>query len=348
VPYEVKKSDECPESKPWACLNSESGEVMGCHESQEAAEEQQAALYAQEGNMDKSATRRSTADDRKRAAELRAAKADVTGYMLRSAGPVGTLPDRVKFPNGRARSLAFPGQIRAKLVDFNGQQRYHLRGEATVYNTPYEMWDAFGPYDEIVEHTALDDSLAAEPDVAFLVNHKGVTMARTVNGSLTLTSTKQALETDAYVNPKRTDVKDLVTAIEDGEVTEMSFAFMLNKGWWSDDFTQFRISEADIHRGDVSAVNYGANPYTSIAARQQELLGELDRMGPELARVALTTLLARRELDLDGLFEQYSRLREADIEAREAASDSAATTQEVDAATIGRSISHIEALLVED
>jgi hypothetical protein len=41
---------------------------------------------------------------------------------------------------------------------------------------------------------------------------------------------------------------------------------------WSEDFTRFEIRQADIHRGDVSAVNYGASPWTSIAARAREVL----------------------------------------------------------------------------
>ena len=133
--------------------------------------------------------RRATSDDMKRAAEARAARiaADPDfGYFTRAAV---TASARVKMPNGNARSLPFPGEIRAKLVDRNGQQRYGLEGQASVFDIPYEMWDMFGPYDEIVEKTALDKSLAADPDVAFLVNHRGVTMARTTNSTLELTAT---------------------------------------------------------------------------------------------------------------------------------------------------------------
>ena len=46
----------------------------------------------------------------------------------------------------------------------------------------------------------------------------------------------------------------------------MSFAFMIDGGEWSRDMDVFRLTGVNLHRGDVSAVNYGANPYTSIAA----------------------------------------------------------------------------------
>lgn len=47
MPYSVHKSDECPASRPWACVK-EGGEVMGCHASKSSAQAQQRALYAVE------------------------------------------------------------------------------------------------------------------------------------------------------------------------------------------------------------------------------------------------------------------------------------------------------------
>ena len=35
----------------------------------------------------------------------------------------------------------------------------------------------------------------------------------------------------------------------------MSFAFILDEGRWSEDFTTFTITQVDLDRGDVSAVN---------------------------------------------------------------------------------------------
>jgi hypothetical protein len=47
----------------------------------------------------------------------------------------------------------------------------------------------------------------------------------------------------------------------------MSFAFRIEAGQWSPDYTEYRISRYDIHRGDVAIVGYGANPYTAAALR---------------------------------------------------------------------------------
>lgn len=226
------------------------------------------------------------AEERKAAAEARAAGAAQANYY-RSRSPEAT---DWKAPCGTARSLPFAAQLRASLEDRDGQELYHLNGIASVTDKPYEMWDMFGPYEEIVSSRAFTDTLAAKPDVAFLVNHRGVTMARTTNGTLELGMAGEGLQSDAWLNPKRQDVKDLVIAIEDKNIDQMSFAFMLEEGRWSEDFTQFTITKLDIDRGDVSAVNYGANPYTSIAARSREILDDLEHLPDGAKRAALARL----------------------------------------------------------
>jgi hypothetical protein len=200
--------------------------------------------------------------------------------------------ERHEAPQG-GRMAAFPAQLRSSLVERDGKQFYEVDGYATLFNRGYDMWDFLGPYTEEVADTALDTSLLASPDVAFLVNHKGVTMARTTNGSLTLNKDALGLRINARLNPARQDVRDIVSAMDDKLVDQMSFAFMLNDGEWSDDYSTFRITEADINRGDVSAVNYGANPYTSIAARSAEIMDSLNHLPEPMARAAMERLAAR-------------------------------------------------------
>lgn len=209
---------------------------------------------------------------------------------------------------GLARSLDFPAQIRARMEKRNGQDMFHLEGLASVVDTPYQMWDFFGPYEETIDRTAFDKTLAASPDVSFLENHRGLSMARTTNDTLILCmgdlSGRTGLKSDAWLNPKRSDVSNLVIAIEDRTITEMSFAFMLNEGWWSEDFETFKITEADINRGDVSAVNYGANPFTSISARSaRDIMRELDNLPLGAARAAMSRLKDRTTLaDIENRF----------------------------------------------
>jgi HK97 family phage prohead protease len=213
-------------------------------------------------------------------------------------------------PSGQCRMHAFPSEIRGHLVEHDGKSFYEVDGYATVFSRAYEMWDMFGSYQEQIAPDALDDSLAAGPDVAFLVNHRGVTMARTKNSSLDLTKDALGLRIHAFLNPERQDVRDLISAMGDKLVDEMSFAFMLNDGEWNTEYDEFTITSADINRGDVSAVNYGANPYTSIAARAAEWLSSLDHMPDAVVRAAFDRYAANT--GIPEVSPQASADREAD------------------------------------
>jgi phage head maturation protease len=189
-----------------------------------------------------------------------------------------------------------PPRLRATKKERDGKQFYVVEGYATVYERGYEMWDWAGPYTEIVSMGAGEQTLEASPDVVFLTNHRGLSMARTVAGTLDLFSDDIGMGDRAWLNPQRQDVRDLVLGIEDGTITEQSFAFMIVAGQWSPDYTEYRINVYDVDRGDVSAVNYGANPYTSIAARGREILDELNKLPAGVARAALDRLTSRTDL----------------------------------------------------
>lgn len=243
-----------------------------------------------------------------------------------------------EMPADGARMLAFPAQMRvAQPIDWNGSLRYQLDGIASTVEQPYRMFDMFGEYEEVIDRNAFNDTLVRDPDVAFLVNHKGVTMARSrANAagqrSLTLKMGQTGLESRAFLNPQRQDVQDLVHAIQDGDITEMSFAFRIDDGEWNDDFTLFRIKKVDLDRGDVSAVNYGANPYTSIAARSNELLRDLDRLPVGAARAALQQLQERAELKppTTGRVQELAEVFDLDEVRRSAAAKERELTVEID------------------
>ena len=167
-----------------------------------------------------------------------------------------------------------------------GVEFVHLSGIASVTDTPYEMWDFYGPYVERVARDAFSDSLSRQPDVAFLANHEGLSLARTRAGTLLLSSTANGLAAEAWLNPQRPDAGALITAIKDGCIDQMSFGAMLQDGLWNDDFTEFTLTRLDLDCGDVSAVNFGANPHTSIAARARRVIDEIERMPEVVARAA--------------------------------------------------------------
>jgi HK97 family phage prohead protease len=155
------------------------------------------------------------------------------------------------------------------------------------------MCDFFGEYMEVIAPSAFDKTLAANPDVNFLVNHTGVAMARTTAGTLELSVDEVGLRAVAYLNPTRPDVLVLKGAIDDGSVDEMSFAFCIEAGIWSPDYTQFTITEVDLDRGDVSAVNYGANPNTSISARAKQVFEGIEHLSGVPLKIAAERAAAK-------------------------------------------------------
>lgn len=199
-------------------------------------------------------------------------------------------------PCGAGRQQAFPVEVRGQMVEREGKQFYQVEGYASVYERGYEMWDWAGPYTEIVTRGAAEATLTAKPDVVFLVNHRGLSMARTTAGTLELWSDDTGLGNRAWLNPGRQDVRDLMHAIDDKAITEQSFAFMIDDGQWNADYTEFRINTFDLNRGDTGPVNYGANPHTSIAARSWEILAALDKLPTGAARAALERLNRRDDL----------------------------------------------------
>jgi HK97 family phage prohead protease len=196
---------------------------------------------------------------------------------------------------GVARRVPTKTQIRAVPETRNDKELVHTSGFFTVYDRAYPMWDTFGQYEEVVVRGAGAKTIAAKPDVAFLTNHTGMTMARTVNGTLVLQERSEGGWHDAWLNPQRSDVHDLVVAIDDKNVDQMSFAFTIPEdgGWWSDDFTRYDIRSYDLDRGDVSAVNYGASPYTDISARAAEVLDDIERLPLGALHEAAARLTAR-------------------------------------------------------
>lgn len=217
--------------------------------------------------------------------------ADIAG---RRAAAIAA-PHEVPSTNQRA-DLAFGAQMRAETVERDGKQLYRVEGYASTVEQTYLMYDFWGPYDEVIDARAFDATLGRDPDVAFLLNHRGMTMARTKAKTLTLSVDEQGLRSEAFLNPDRVDVRDMVLAINDEAIDEMSFAFRIVRGQWSPDYTEYRILEVDLDRGDVSAVNYGANPNTSISARAKQALAAVD----ELPVTVLRALVARGEERLLG------------------------------------------------
>ncbi|MEU8270140.1 HK97 family phage prohead protease [Sphaerisporangium sp. NPDC049002] len=181
---------------------------------------------------------------------------------------------------------AYPVQVEVRAASDGSAT---IEGYASVTEHGYEMWDMFGAYTEVVRAGAFTKTLSEQPQVQLLLNHGGLAMAYTKSGTLRLSEDDTGLHMAAEVNTTRSDVRDMLAALKDGDVDEMSFAFRVVRQQWSPDYDQRDITEVSLNRGDVSVVNFGANPGTSVALRGLDI----DRMGDGDVR-ALYERLGRR------------------------------------------------------
>lgn len=145
-------------------------------------------------------------------------------------------------------------------------------GYASVTDAGYPMWDMFGQYTETVARGAFAKTLLTpDLDVPLVIQHADIrriartTIAAGELGHLTLAEDEHGLLTRASLDPADPDVAYIVPKMRAGLIDEMSFKFTITAGEWSPDWTQYRIDEVDIHRGDVAIVAYGASPHTAGA-----------------------------------------------------------------------------------
>jgi HK97 family phage prohead protease len=152
------------------------------------------------------------------------------------------------------------------------------------YGSAYDAWypvaggkDA-GGWAEMVARGSGSQTLNGKPDVRLLVNHGGLPLARTRSGTMTLEEDGRGLVALApnldLRNPK---VQEVASAMERGDVDEMSFAFRVVRQEWNDDYTERIIREFDlgVRGSDMSIVTYGANPATVAQIRSAAHIDEL-------------------------------------------------------------------------
>jgi len=191
------------------------------------------------------------------------------------------LSERAEARNStESRSRPFDG---AELREDSGGNSLTFTGYASVFNAPYVVSDWLGEFNETVAPGAFRNSLAAGADVPFKLNHEGMTLARTKSGTMRLAEDDKGLHVEASLDPRNPQVQALRSAMDRGDIDEMSFAFRVTDDMWSPDYMNRTVTGADIHKGDVSAVNYGANPATAGASLRS---AEVRRFANALNRAA--------------------------------------------------------------
>lgn len=122
------------------------------------------------------------------------------------------------------------------------------------------------PFKESIAPGAFRKTLSETPDVRLLINHEGLPLARTKNGTLTLREDDKGLFMDAVIADTQ-EGRDLYTLVQRGDLDQMSFAFRVVRQKWSEDRSTRLLTELSLADGDVSVVTYPAYPTTSVEAR---------------------------------------------------------------------------------
>lgn len=174
-----------------------------------------------------------------------------------------------------------------------------ITGQPIVYGKPYEVLDQYGSFQETMAPGAA--RLAITPDAAdcvFLFNHQGIPLARRSRGTLTLSDTKTGLNMSATIDTRSSVAKDLLHAIERGDVSQMSAGFRVGSDTWNSDMSRRTIHSLETLQ-DVSAVTYPASTTTSVAVGQRNAPTANDPAIMAALKSAKTALDKAKQLQAD-------------------------------------------------
>lgn len=173
-----------------------------------------------------------------------------------------------------------------------------LVGYAAVFNSPADIG---GYWIETIAPGAFTSSLGG--DVRALVDHDtGRVVGRTKSGTLRLTEDAKGLRVEIDV-PDTTNGNDLWVLVERGDISGMSFGFVVTKQSWDEtaDPAKRTIEEVELH--EVSAVAFPAFDDTTIGKRALQEWRDANPAEPEIPAAAPATRAAatkaRLKMDLD-------------------------------------------------
>lgn len=191
--------------------------------------------------------------------------------------------------------MAMNKEIRAFDFDVRAEETERgktLTGQPIVYDERTNL----GWYDEIIDNNALAETDLR--DVRFLVNHNTdmIPLARSRNNNANSTMQMEVIEGKGMTirvdldTENNAEAKSLYSAVERGDLSGMSFMFIVDGDSWEDIDTDHPVRHIRSIRQvlEVSAVTFPAYEATSIQAR-----GLSDAL--ESARASLESAKAEAE-----------------------------------------------------
>lgn len=147
-------------------------------------------------------------------------------------------------------------------------------GHGAVFDRLSEwLWHPRGEFREQIRKGAFEPALG-KSDIRFLLNHDGLPLARNKSGTLKVEEDDIGLSIEAELDLSDPDVQRLVPKLKRGDLSQMSFAFMLpvegGDEWEETDEGLIRTIVRFEELFDVSPVTYPAYPDTDVAVRRLE------------------------------------------------------------------------------
>ena len=176
-----------------------------------------------------------------------------------------------------ARNMYGP-DVELRNIEVRAEGEMTITGYASVYDDQYDL----GYFTERVAPGAFDGRL--DDDVRLLINHEGMPLARTTNGTLELTTDGRGLFYRAQLADTQ-EGRDLYKLIQRGDITQSSFAFTIDEDEWTAD-RKLRTIKRVGRLYDVSPVTYPASPTTTVQARAMAA-GLLDEERAEQVQVTV-------------------------------------------------------------
>lgn len=198
---------------------------------------------------------------------------------------------------------AYSFEMRTENTEEHGD---HIVGMPIVFGQRTNL----GYFDEVIDQHALDNTDLR--DVRFLVNHdtSKIPLARSRNNNANSTMQMEVTEEGMNIRvdldtENNSEARNLYSAIKRGDISGMSFAFLVDGEAWEDLESDHPLRTiTSISRVfEVSAVTFPAYEATSISARD-------DLAALESARSALES--AQRAEKLEKLRNKLKEVRNAD------------------------------------
>ena len=192
---------------------------------------------------------------------------------------------------------AFTFEVRAEQNEEHGT---FITGTPIVFNRATDM----GWYEETISKDALKE--CDLKDVAFLVGHNTgmIPLARSrnnnENSTMQLSVTDEGMDIRVDLDTENNaEARALYSAVKRGDMTGMSFMFIVDKDSWADADSDYPKREILSIRKvfEVSAVAFPAYPQTTIQAASEDTALDSARASLESARAALAEERARQAED---------------------------------------------------